>query len=76
MFDELSDVFVEFAPDDALDLMPGHSYFFIKDAEGLKTRLRFELLPLVDEYLRQGFLSQATSELMTVRDRIEDLCRA
>ena len=76
VFDELSDVFVEFAPDDALDLMPGHSYFFIKDAAELKTRLRFELLPLVDEYLRQGFLSQATSELMTVRDRIEDLCRA
>jgi 5-methylcytosine-specific restriction protein B len=76
VFDDLSDVFVEFAPDEALDLMPGHSYFFIKDEEQLKTRLRYELLPLVDEYLRQGFLSQATSELMTVRDRIEDMCRA
>lgn len=74
VFDELSDVFVEFAPDDALDLMPGHSYFFIKDEAQLKARLRYELLPLVDEYLRQGFLSQATSELMTVRDRIQDLC--
>ena len=74
-FDWLTDVFVEFAPDDALTLMPGHSYFIAKNDEELRTRFRYELLPLIDEYLRQGFLAQATSELISVRDRIDDMSR-
>jgi 5-methylcytosine-specific restriction enzyme B len=74
-FDWLTDVFVEFAPDEALMLMPGHSYFLAKTDEELRTRLRYELLPLIDEYLRQGFLAQAASELISVRDRIDDMSR-
>jgi 5-methylcytosine-specific restriction protein B len=74
-FDWLTDVFVEFAPDGALTLMPGHSYFLAKTDDELKTRLRYELLPLIDEYLRQGFLAQAASELISVRDRIDDMSR-
>jgi 5-methylcytosine-specific restriction protein B len=74
-FDWLTDVFVEFAPDEALTLMPGHSYFIAKDEAELRTRFRYELLPLIDEYLRQGFLAQATSELIAVRDRIDDMSR-
>ena len=74
-FDWLTDVFVEFAPDEALTLMPGHSYFIAKTDEELRTRFRYELLPLIDEYLRQGFLAQATSELISVRDRIDDMSR-
>ena len=30
-------------------------------------------MPLLDEYLLQGFLGPASSELHAVRDRIEDL---
>jgi len=74
-FDWLTDVFVEFAPDEALTLMPGHSYFLAKTDDELRMRFRYELLPLIDEYLRQGFLAQATSELISVRDRIDDLSR-
>jgi 5-methylcytosine-specific restriction protein B len=74
-FDWLTDVFVEFAPDDALTLMPGHSYFLAKSDEQLRARFRYELLPLIDEYLRQGFLAQAASELISVRDRIDDMSR-
>lgn len=74
-FDRLTDVFVEFAPDEALTLMPGHSYFLGKNEEELRSRFRYELLPLIDEYLRQGLLAQATSELVSVRDRIDDLSR-
>jgi 5-methylcytosine-specific restriction protein B len=74
-FDWLTDVFVEFAPDEALTLMPGHSYFLAKTNDALRTRFRYELLPLIDEYLRQGFLAQAASELISVRDRIDDMSR-
>jgi 5-methylcytosine-specific restriction protein B len=72
VFDWLSDVFVEHAPDDALDLMPGHAYFLAKSEAELRQRFRYELLPLLDEYLRQGFLGSAASELHAVRDRIDD----
>ena len=74
-FDRLNDVFVEHAPDDALDLMPGHAYFIASGEAELKTRFKYELLPLIDEYLRQGFLGAASSELHAVRDAIEDWVR-
>jgi 5-methylcytosine-specific restriction enzyme B len=72
-FDWLTDVFVEHAPDDALDLLPGHAYFLAHDEAELRQRFRYELLPLLDEYLRQGFLGSAASELHAVRDRIDDI---
>ena len=74
-YDRICDVFVEHAPSDALDLLPGHSYFLVKDEAGLKKRLRYELLPLLDEYLRAGYLGPATTELNAVRDAIEDAVR-
>lgn len=71
-YDRVCDVFVEHAPEDALNLLPGHSYFLAMDEADLKKRLRYELLPLLDEYLREGYLGPATTELNAVRDAIED----
>jgi 5-methylcytosine-specific restriction protein B len=71
-YDRICDVFVEHAPNDALDLLPGHSYFLAKDEKELKRRFRYELLPLLDEYLRMGYLGPAATELNAVRDAIED----
>ncbi len=73
LFDKLTDVFVEHAPDEALDLLPGHAYFLVRDEAELRTRLRYELLPLLDEYLRQGVLGPAGAELHAVRDMIADV---
>lgn len=72
VFDKLQDVFVEHAPDDALVLLPGHSYFLAKDKAELRQRFKYELLPLIDEYLREGFLGPCAAELRAVRDFIED----
>jgi 5-methylcytosine-specific restriction enzyme B len=74
-FDRLAGIFVEHAPDDALDLMPGHAYFLAKDEPELRARFAHELLPLIDEYLRQGLLGPASGELYAVRDAIEDWVR-
>ena len=73
VFDRIADVFVEHAPNEALDLLPGHAYFLAKDEAELRQRFRYELLPLLDEYLRQGFLGPASTELHAVRDEVEDL---
>lgn len=78
LFDALCDVFLEFAPDDALALLPGHSYFIVpeKNETALSIRLRHELLPLVDDYIREGYLGPATAALHAVRNRIADAAEA
>lgn len=75
-FDQLANVFIEHAPEDALDLLPGHSYFLAKDETALKGRFRYELVPLLDEYLRQGLIGPAASELQAVRDGLADVASA
>jgi 5-methylcytosine-specific restriction protein B len=75
-FDLVTDVFVEHAPGDALHLLPGHAYFLVKDVRELAERLRFEVIPLLDEYLQQGLLGPASNELQAVRDALEDMARA
>jgi 5-methylcytosine-specific restriction protein B len=72
LFDELCDVFLEYAPDDALAMMPGHSYFIAKDDAELAARIRYELLPLIDEYIREGYLGPATGSLHAVRNILAD----
>lgn len=75
-FDQVAEVFVEHAPGEALHLMPGHAYFLVKDEHELRDRLRFEVIPLLDEYLHQGLLGPATFELYAVRDALEDMARS
>jgi len=72
LYDALASVFLEFAPDEALSLMPGHSYFIAADDAELRDRLLYELLPLIDGYLRDGYLGSASGPLHAVRDKIAD----
>ena len=38
------------------DLMVGHSYFMAKDEEGLKLKMEYEVVPLINEYINDGIL--------------------
>ena len=64
-FESISSIFEKYANDNELNLQPGHSYF-ITDAdsaeEHMKDRLRYELMPLIKEYLNEGYLSEARDE--------------
>jgi len=71
-FDRLAHAFVEHAPDDALALLPGQAYYLAKTEDQLRRRLRYELLPLLDEYLTAGLLGGAAAEVQTCRDWISD----
>lgn len=71
-YDRVAEVFVEHASDEALGLMPGHAYYLAADDKAFRRRLTFELLPLLDDYLRQGLLGAAAAELQAVRDALED----
>ena len=56
-FQELVSTFIEHAADEALDLVPGHSYFLGQDEERARTNLKTSLVPLLTEYLAQGYVS-------------------
>lgn len=56
-FRELISIFIEHASDDALSLVPGHSYFLAGDETTAKSLLRTNLAPLLEEYLAQGYVT-------------------
>jgi 5-methylcytosine-specific restriction protein B len=70
-FARLQAIFVQYAPDDALPLLPGHSYFLSGNEAELARRLRYELLPLLGEYLQEGRLGGCEHELRAYIDWLE-----
>lgn len=61
-FDDFDNIFQKYATDDELNLQPGQSYFIAKDETEMKQRLEYELLPLIKEYLNEGYLIKAKDE--------------
>ena len=62
VYNKFADIFFEFATDDELNLQPGQSYFIVhKDnkEEEMKERMIYELMPLIKEYLAEGYLLKA-----------------
>lgn len=61
-YNRFADIFFEYATDDELNLQPGQSYFIVpsvnKEAE-MKFRMIYELMPLIKEYLAEGYLLKA-----------------
>lgn len=55
-FRNLVSIFVEHATDDAFSLIPGHSYFLEGDESKAKQTLVVNLVPLLEEYLAQGYV--------------------
>lgn len=70
-FSRLQDIFVQYSPDDALALVPGHSYFLAESEPELRNRLVFELIPLLREYLLDGRLGSCDSEIRAYIDWLE-----
>lgn len=57
MFQKFADIFFEYATDDELNLQPGQSYFTDKD--NMRDRMIYELMPLIKEYLNEGYMLKA-----------------
>ncbi len=47
------------------DLMPGHSYFMARSLEELETKVKYELIPLVEEYAKDGIIEVSEDKLGT-----------
>jgi 5-methylcytosine-specific restriction enzyme B len=72
-FIKLLSIFVEHAGDDAISLVPGHSYFLEKDEANTPIQLKVNLLPLLEEYLAQGYVSGFSDSVQAYSQWIESL---
>lgn len=64
-YNDFEGLFEKYATDDELNLQPGQSYFIVDISnpdELIKSRLKYELLPLIKEYLNEGYLQKAKDE--------------
>lgn len=50
------------------DLMPGHSYFMAKSLEEFEIKIRYELIPLIEEYAKDGIIEVCEEELYQAFD--------
>ena len=53
---------------DVEDLMVGHSYFLAKDEEELELKWRYEIIPLLREYYKDGIIKQYVKADTTIDD--------
>lgn len=72
-FRELVGIFVEHAPEEALSLVPGHSYFLAKDESQARIILQTSLTPLLVEYLAQGYVSGFAEPIRAYLQWVESL---
>lgn len=55
------------------DLMVGHSYFLAKDENELELKWRYEILPLLNEYIKDGILNAKTIKSdLSISDFVEE----
>ncbi len=71
-FNVIQEIFFKYASDEELNLQPGHTYFIATSKSELVRRLKYELVPLLKEYLIEGRLSLAKNEILAIIDKIEN----
>lgn len=64
LFAEIDAIFARYATDAELSLQPGHSYFIYDPADesARRAKVEYELMPLIKEYLAEGYLEKARTE--------------
>ncbi|HLW55299.1 MAG TPA: AAA family ATPase [Candidatus Angelobacter sp.] len=72
-FQKLVDIFVEYAQEDAFNLIPGHSYFLESDEDKAKVTLKTGLMPLLEEYLAQGYIGGFSEPVRAYLQEIRSL---
>jgi hypothetical protein len=61
-FNRIQEIFDWYASSNELNLQPGQGYFIADSEEEMKNRIRFEIFPLIKEYLQEGLLRNAKEE--------------
>jgi len=61
-FVRLQEIFDWYANSSELSLQPGQGYFLASSSEEMTNRIRYEIFPLIKEYLEEGLLRNAREE--------------
>ena len=61
-FDSIQEIFDWYASSNELTLQPGQGYFIADSEEEMKNRIKYEIFPLIKEYLQEGLLRNAKEE--------------
>ncbi|MCX7929049.1 MAG: AAA family ATPase, partial [Patescibacteria group bacterium] len=61
-FLRIQEIFDWYASSEELNLQPGQGYFIAASDEEMKNRIRYEIFPLIKEYLQEGLLRNAKEE--------------
>ena len=62
-FAVIEEIFNWYASSPELNLQPGEGYFIASSEDEMKNRIRYEIFPLIKEYLQEGLLRNAKEEL-------------
>lgn len=62
-FAVFEEMFDWYASSTELNLQPGQGYFIADSEDEMKNRIRYEIFPLIKEYLQEGLLRNAKEEL-------------
>lgn len=61
-FSVIEEIFNWYASSNELNLQPGEGYFIAKNEREMLNRIRYEIFPLIKEYLQEGLLRNAKEE--------------
>jgi hypothetical protein len=61
-FNRIQEIFDWYASSTELNLQPGQGYFIADSEDEMKNRIRYEIFPLIKEYLQEGLLRNAKEE--------------
>ena len=61
-FSKIQEIFDWYATSNELALQPGQGYFLANSIEEMENRIRYEIFPLIKEYLQEGLLTNAKEE--------------
>lgn len=61
-FNKIQEIFNWYASTNELLLQPGQGYFIASSDDEMKNRIRYEILPLIKEYLQEGLIKNTKEE--------------
>lgn len=72
-YQKLLSIFINYASEDSFDLMPGHSYFITHEDVDAADQMQTNLIPLLKEYLAQGYVANFADAIHAYIQEIEQL---
>jgi 5-methylcytosine-specific restriction protein B len=73
LYRDLLSIFIEFSNDEAFNLLPGHSYFLQFGDMSVEEYLKTNLVPLLKDYVQQGYVSSFSEQIHAYIQRVESL---